>query len=165
MIVDKPTISGPWIEFEYARFFRHAFGDDRRERSETEEVLNPQMDGLADENGGPELLVQPFEPRCQIHRVAESCVVHTFCRSKVADNGLSDMNAKSREEWLKALEYKFRVEFFAGRFACQRRPASPLDMIRQRIGCVPEHHHRIADELIHGPAFGDESFGQRGQIA
>src|SRR6516164_9045487 len=113
------------MEFEYARSIRHTLGDDRRECFETEEVLNPQIDGLADENGGPELLVKPFEPRCQIHRVAESRVVHAFCRSKVADDGLSDMNAKSREEWLEALGYELRVEFFAGRFACQRRPASP----------------------------------------
>src|SRR6516225_9444697 len=107
------------MEFEYARSIRHTFGGDRRECFETEEVLNPHIDGLADENGGPELLVQPFEPRCQIHGVAESCVVHAFCRSKVADDGLSDMNAKSREEWLKTLGYEFGVEFFARRLACQ----------------------------------------------
>jgi hypothetical protein len=38
-------------------------------------------------------------------------------------------------------------------------------MVRLWIGCVPEHHHRVAYELVHGSAFGQESLRQRGEIA
>jgi hypothetical protein len=38
-------------------------------------------------------------------------------------------------------------------------------MIWLGIGCVPEHHHRVAYELVHGSAFGEESLRQRGKIA
>ena len=38
-------------------------------------------------------------------------------------------------------------------------------MIELRMGCVPKHHHRIPDELVHSPALGEKRFRQRGEMA
>ena len=72
-------------------------------------------------------------PRGQIHRAAKSRVVHAFHRTKVADDGLADVYAKSREEWFQTLGFKLRVELFARRFARKGYPASSLDMRLRRL--------------------------------
>jgi hypothetical protein len=41
-----------------AGFLRHALGNDRIDRSESEAMRNPGVDLLADQDGGPILLVQ-----------------------------------------------------------------------------------------------------------
>ena len=117
-------------ELEDAGFLCHALGDDGLDSSELEAVLNPQIDIFADEDCGPKLLVQAFEARCQIHRIAKRRVVHAFRRSEIADDGLPNMNAKPREERLQSLGLELSVELFARRFARKRCPASPLDMVR-----------------------------------
>ena len=63
------------------------------------------------------------------------------------------------------LGFKLRVELVACRFACKDRPTSPLDVVGLRIGRVPEHHHRVANELVDRPAFGEKRLRQRGEIA
>ena len=50
-------------------------------------------------------------------------------------------------------------------FAREDGAASPRDMVGLWIGRIPEHHHRVADELVHRPAFGKESICQRREIA
>ena len=127
--------------------------------------MNPQTDIFAHKDSGPKLLVQAFEARCQIHRVAKGRVVHALNRPKVTDHGLPDMNAKSREEWLQTLSLKLGVELFARQSAHKSCPASSLDMVRLWIGCVPEDHHSVADELVDCSAFGEESLRQHGEIA
>src|ERR1700733_712380 len=97
-------------EFENAGFLCHALGNDRLEGSELEAVLNPRIDAFAHKNRRPELLVQAFEARSQVHRIAKGRVVHPLRRSKVADDGLPDMNAKPREERLQSLGFKLGVE-------------------------------------------------------
>lgn len=67
-------------------------------------------DVFADEDGRPQLLVQAFEARRDIHGIAKSRVVHAFRRFKVTDDGLSDVNAKPREEWFQALRLKLSIE-------------------------------------------------------
>ena len=135
------------------------------EGSELEAVLNPRIDVFAHKNGGPKLLVQSFEARRQIYRVAKGRVVHALRRPEIADDGLPDMNAKSREERLQTLGFKLRVELFACRPARQSCPAGPLDVVELWIGCVPEHHHRVADELVDCSAFGEESLRKHGKIS
>ena len=56
-------------------------------------MLNPQVDAFTHKDSGAKLLVQTFEARGQIHRIAESRVVHALGRAEVADDGFPDMNA------------------------------------------------------------------------
>ena len=95
----------------------HALGKDRIGSSKLEAMRDPRVNFLADEDGGSKPLVHTFDARGQIHRVAKSRVVHAFHRTKVADDGLADVYAKPREEWLQALGFKLRVELFARRLA------------------------------------------------
>ncbi len=97
-------------------------------------MLDLRIDIFAGENCAPKLLVQALKARCQIHRIAKRRVVHALRRSKIADDGLSNMNAKSCEERLQALGLELSIELFARRFARKRRPASPLDVIRRGLG-------------------------------
>src|SRR5216683_5308328 len=41
---------------------------------------------------------------------------------------------------------------------------APLDVVRLWIGCVPEHHHCVANELVDCSAFGEESLCKHGEI-
>ena len=125
--------------------------------SELEAMLSPQVDAFTHKDSGPELLVQTFEARCQIHRIAESRIVHALGRAEVADDGFPDMNAEPREEWFQALSFKLSVELFARQSARKSCPAGSLDVIRLWIGCVPEHHHGVTNELVDRSAFGEES--------
>ena len=144
-------------------FLCHPLGNDRFEGFELEAVVNPQKDILAHKNDGPKPLVQAFEARRQIHRIAQGRVVHALRRPDVADHGLPDMNAKPREEWLQTLSLKLAVELFARKSASKSCPASSLDVVGLRIGCVPEHHHGVTNELIDCSAFGEESLCQHGE--
>src|SRR5262249_942499 len=84
---------------------------------------------------------------------------------EIADHGLPDMNAKPREEWLQTLGFKLGIEILARRFCRESRPAGALDVVRLRIGCVPEHHHGVADEFVNCSSFGEESLGKHGKMA
>src|SRR5580704_17906480 len=124
-------------ELENKGFPCHPLGNDRPDSSEPEAVLNAQIDGFADQSSGSELLVQAFKPRRQIDRIAEGRVIHSLARPEIADDGLANMNAEPREEWLQTLGFKLRVERFARHSGRKSRAAGSLDMIRLRIGCVP----------------------------
>src|SRR4029077_1779994 len=87
-------------QLENAGFLCHALGNDRLEGSELETMLSPQIDAFAHKDIGPKLLVQAFQTRRQIYRIAKGCVVHALRRPKIADDGIPDVNAKPREEWL-----------------------------------------------------------------
>src|SRR5258708_4915008 len=144
-------------ELEDVSFLCHALGNDRLEGSKLEAVLSPQIDAFAHKDRGPKLLVQAFEARRQIHRIAKGRVVHALSRPKIADDSLSDVNAEPREEWLETLIFKLGVELLTRRSARKGRPAGPFDVIRLWVGCVPEHHHRVTNELVDCSAFGEES--------
>ena len=75
------------------------------------------------------------------------------------------MNAKPREEWLQTLSFKLGVELFARQSARKSCPAGSLDVVRLWIGCVPEHHHGVTNELVDRSAFGEESLCKHGEIA
>jgi hypothetical protein len=75
------------------------------------------------------------------------------------------MNAKPCEEWFQTLSFKLGVELFARQSARKSCPAGSLDVVRLWIGCVPEHHHGVTNELVDRSAFGEESLCQHGEIA
>jgi len=74
------------------------------------------------------------------------------------------MNTEAREERLEALGFKLDVQLFARSAARERRPAGPLDVVRLRVGRVPEHHHRVTDEFVHRSAFGEKCVRQHRKI-
>ena len=122
------------------------------------------MDVLAREDGGTDLLVQPFKAGCEVHGVAERRIVHALGRSDIADDGFADVNPEPREKRRQAFGFEFGVQPLAGGLGCKRRPASARDMVRLWIGSVPEYHDRVADEFVDRAAFGEERFRQRGEI-
>src|ERR1700722_19146751 len=127
-------------------------------------MLHPRGDAFAHKDSCSILLVQICKARCQIHRIAESRVVHAFHRAEVADDGLPDMNAKPCEEWRQAFSFELSVELLARHSARKNCAASALDMVGLRIGCVPEHHHGVANKLVDCSAFGEESLCKHGEI-
>ena len=89
------------------------------------QMPSPQIDIFAHKDRGPKLLVQAFEARCQVDRVAKSRVVHALRRPKVADDGLPDMNAEPREERLQTLSLKLGVELFTRQLCPRGLPGRP----------------------------------------
>jgi hypothetical protein len=96
--------------------------------------------------------------------VAERRIVHALGRSDIADDGFADMNPEPREEGRQAFGFEFGVQSLAGGLGAKRRPAGVRDMVRLWIGGVPEHHDRVADDLVDRAALGEERFRQRGEI-
>src|SRR5580704_14357785 len=74
------------------------------------------------------------------------------------------MNAKPREEWFQTLSFKLGVKLFARQFARQNGPAGPLDVVRLWMGCVPEHHHCVADKFIDCSTFDEEGLCKHREI-
>ena len=65
-------------QFVHAGLGGHALDQRGAEAVEAEPIRDAVADRLADEYRGALFLVEPFEPRCQIHAVAEHCVLHAF---------------------------------------------------------------------------------------
>src|SRR5262249_29394945 len=84
---------------------------------------------------------------------------------EIADHGITHVNAESREKRFEALSFELRAELFPCGFCRECRSTCALDMVGLRIWCVPEHHDRITNELVDGPAFCEERLRQHREIA
>ncbi len=75
------------------------------------------------------------------------------------------MDANASDERGQPLGFKLSIERLARRLGGKGGPTGPLDMIGLQMGSVPKHHHRVSNELVHGPALGKKRFRQRGEMA
>src|SRR6516162_11073163 len=112
-----------------AGFRRHALGDYRGDRVETKATLDPLADSLADEDLGPVFLVQPFEASCEIHAVAEHCIIHAILRAHIAHDRIAEMYAEANDERRQSLGFELTVERFARRLGRKGGATSSLHMI------------------------------------
>src|SRR6516165_2027650 len=128
-------------------------------------MLGSLADRLAYEDRGPVLLVQSVKASCQIHAVAEHRIIHALRRTHIAHDRLAEMNAEANGERRQSLGVELIVERLARRLGRKGGATGPLDMIGLGMGSVPEHHHRVPDELVDSSALGKKRLRQSGEMA
>src|SRR5579883_3462143 len=118
------------------------------DRTHAEILASLAEGGVADADGGAELLVHALQPRCDVHAVAQHGVAHALARADVADQHGVAMDADPHAQRLVALGPPLRVELLHAALDAQCRHAGAQGMVLEQRRRPPERHHPVAHELV-----------------